>query len=1049
VKRLQATLACNVQYTINEINSGKMMFELTKQELKDYGYVRSLKINWKKYKKVNQLEHNSEPIVHCIKNAQFDSVVIPGFFDSAEYMALNPEVLESDLHPLVHYEESKKLNKPVNRPSFFTKKRASKTAKRPDKTNLECVLFSRQELEDFFYLYVSPIHWINFQSGNISGDEIDLICYAVKDWKTNRIVIKGVYDSDVYLAKNEDVKMEGVNPLVHFFKHGSSEKRISKLTNENRQFEISTIRSQNINWDGFFEFNLIPDNKQCDPVEYYVDNWHYENLRIKGFFDSAFYLKNYIDISAIGMNPLFHFVTNGMEEGRKGFLDIAQYIELGQQSFDENLPTIAIVSHESSATGAPLVGLNLGNSLNSRHNVMHFVVRKKQIHGDFLAGSCFTITNLTDNPRFFTKALVEAIIAKYPLIGAVCNSVETFEILDVLSELKVPTVSLIHEFSDYTLPKGKISSAICFADRSIVPANIIKNSITREIKECFGIDAIPNSITVQPQGHLPYIPTIYGDNLTADELKQKFDLSSEQVLIVGAGYVQIRKGVDLFIAVANYLNIKSPGRYKFVWAGDGYDPDNDLAYSVWLKKQIIESNLEDDFSFLPHQRSLGNLLSITDVFMLTSRLDPFPNVVIDALASGVHVACFANSTGCAEFLENNESSSSIASYADVSGMADKIESYVVRLPGVVEQTIRTNQDLVSQHLDFEKYAQYILTEIEEANRIVAQRRDNELSIAQSGLFDYHYYALLDSYSRGLDHYVKCALKGMHFSNPNPAFHDGLWVNSHPEHLCSVPLSEAIAANQHFTHNNTLLDGDFDTVDIRCAIHLHLYYLDMAEFFIEKFAYVPRNCDLYITVCSKHTIEQVKQAFSKSGFDFIDVVAVENEGRDIIPFFSGLKKPLFESEKYDVVGHFHSKKSLDNDTGFGDNWLNYLTDNLLPSTSGINQIFSLFTNVNLGLVFAADHHIVDYGKNKPFADDLCSAMQIEHLNKAANFPVGTMFWAKPEALSRLFELDMQPFIQQEPLGYDGSYMHAIERLLPHVVENSGYEITTVYTQGTSW
>jgi glycosyltransferase involved in cell wall biosynthesis len=1034
----------------NETSNKRTLFRLSKQELKEYGYVRSLKINWGKYKKANDLSGDVEPVVHCVKNGKYTNIIIPGYFETAEYMALNPDVIKFDVHPLVHYEESRIQGVHVNKPKFFNLNRQRKSAQKQNLDGVEQIVLSRLELDDFFSLYTTSIPWIKFQAEKAEGDEIDLMVYAIKNWQTSRIIIKGVYDSKVYLDSNEDVNVACINPLVHFFKYGRIEKRTAKDNSENRKFEIDIIKSKGVDWEGFFDFNAISNSRQNDPVEYYVDNWMHENLRLKDFFDTAFYLKNYEDIADINMNPLFHYVTNGQQEGRKGFLDIDAYIQTGGHKFDENLPTIAIVSHESSATGAPLVGLNLGNSIASQHNVIHFLVKKKHIHNDFVTGSCMTVTNLADNPRFFLKALIEAIVEKYPLIGAVCNSVETIEILDVMSELNIPTVSLIHEFSDYTLPKGKISNAICFADRAIVPANIIKNSIITEFKGCFGIDVDPNNISVYPQGHLPFVPTLYGDNLSADELKIKFSLLEGQVLIVGAGYVQIRKGVDLFISVANYLNKNQPGKYKFVWAGDGYDPDHDLTYSVWLKKQIIESNLEDDFIFLGHQRSLSNLLSITDVFLLTSRLDPFPNVVIDALASGIHVACFENSTGCAEFLQNNHSCSSIARFADTHHMADKIDQYILSSDEIKSQTQAINKTLVVKELNFENYTNYILQEIELARNIVKQRKAEEQLIDEAGKFEFSFYSILDNHAASLAHYVKCALKGIHISNPSPAFHDIVWLNEHPEDMYSVPLSKAIQSGHSNTHKNTMLNKEpTELVHVKGAIHLHLFYVDMAAFFIEKFTSIPKEFDLYITVCSQDEVKSVRNMFLICGFNFVEVICVENEGRDIVPLFSALKSHLYDSKKYDILGHFHSKKSLDNDTGFGDKWLNYLADNLLGDEKYINQILELLSNDNIGLVFAADHHIVGFGENKAYSDSICDSMGIAKLNNAANFPIGTMFWSKPAALSHFFELDLKPFTQKEPLGYDGSYMHAIERLLPHVVQVSGYEVSTVHAPGTSW
>jgi lipopolysaccharide biosynthesis protein len=56
----------------------------------------------------------------------------------------------------------------------------------------------------------------------------------------------------------------------------------------------------------------------------------------------------------------------------------------------------------------------------------------------------------------------------------------------------------------------------------------------------------------------------------------------------------------------------------------------------------------------------------------------------------------------------------------------------------------------------------------------------------------------------------------------------------------------------------------------------------------------------------------------------------------------------------------------------------------------------------------------------------------------SFPVGTMFWARPRALKPMFELGLDwTDFPEEPLPYDGSILHAIERLLPLVAEAQGF------------
>ena len=56
----------------------------------------------------------------------------------------------------------------------------------------------------------------------------------------------------------------------------------------------------------------------------------------------------------------------------------------------------------------------------------------------------------------------------------------------------------------------------------------------------------------------------------------------------------------------------------------------------------------------------------------------------------------------------------------------------------------------------------------------------------------------------------------------------------------------------------------------------------------------------------------------------------------------------------------------------------------------------------------------------------------------------MFWVRKGALTKLYELDLDwEDYPQEPLEYDGTILHAIERLLPIIAEESGYEYRMTY------
>jgi lipopolysaccharide biosynthesis protein len=59
----------------------------------------------------------------------------------------------------------------------------------------------------------------------------------------------------------------------------------------------------------------------------------------------------------------------------------------------------------------------------------------------------------------------------------------------------------------------------------------------------------------------------------------------------------------------------------------------------------------------------------------------------------------------------------------------------------------------------------------------------------------------------------------------------------------------------------------------------------------------------------------------------------------------------------------------------------------------------------------------------------------------------MFWARSEALSPLLKLNLDwDDYPQEPVASDGSMLHAFERLIPLVVQKSGYRADVTHIPG---
>ncbi|QOP42662.1 glycosyltransferase [Sulfurimonas sediminis] len=927
-----------------------------------------------------------------------------------------------------------------------------------------------------------PVWYKHYYKDIQTNNEFPFIHYIVHGQKEFRFsnpaniqeyeALKATFDANTYKNSYEDLQnlSDDFDFLWHYLHYGQKEGRacpVKEETANTKEIEIKTvtqvssdelseeqkyeyhiIHTENIDFSEYFTLNQHPFVSE-DPILDYIINWKKYDPVIANYFDTSFYFIAYPDVQSVGINPLVHYISAGKVEGRKGVFDNSK-IQQGSLKHDATKETVVFVSHESSASGAPLLGYNIVNILKQKYNIVHIVLEKKNIHDAFLNICEEMLVDIKDNVWMQSYIYLKQLLKKRTIKCIIANSVVTNDLTSVAKELSIPSVLLVHEFSDYIKPKGTMANSVLLADKVIVPAKIIRNSIQDEFVTLFNSKTVPANIFIQPQGKLPFIPQGHGKNETADAILKKLHVTQKETtkIIVGSGWVQPRKGVDLFIATAKYIKQHYDASCKFVWVGDGFDPEVDLAYSVWLQKEIEHSRLDDDFIFLQHQKNLDTIFSIADVFCLTSRMDPFPNVVIDALEHNLHIACFKDASGSVEFLEEHKASCTVVDYIDTYAMAAELIQYFQ------SNTPKTdiNKKLVKEHLDFDQYVSYIDNLMNEA--IVFEKNVDAITnyLLQNNLFDLSYYDhTAGNIEKACHIYVSASLKGIRMKNPKPGFNDLLWIENYAENNpYIVPVFEAHKQGILKTHTSHQLPIEKTTkINFFYAVHLHLYYIDLAQEFASYFKNLPGKFDILLSVVKEEDIQKAEDVFGHCGANSVKVMLVENIGRDSGPLYFGFKEVIL-SNKYEVIGHFHTKKSLDVNDGIGDKWREYLLNTLVGDKDIAHSIMSLFSlNKKLGLVFPDDPHVVDIGENKEYVDKLCEMLQIESLNDTPLFPVGNMFWARTESIKQLFSLNPDDVLEEEPLPYDGSYMHAIERITPTLVNSNGFEYNTVYRKGIVW
>jgi len=134
-----------------------------------------------------------------------------------------------------------------------------------------------------------------------------------------------------------------------------------------------------------------------------------------------------------------------------------------------------------------------------------------------------------------------------------------------------------------------------------------------------------------PENKVYYIPNYVSrevfkpvDDIRKRELRKAFDIGQDEFVVVGAGQVQKRKGIDDFIKTAK----KCP-QYKFIWVGgfsfgkitDGYEK----------YKKMIENPPENViFTGIVDREKVADYFNASDVLFLPSYQELFPMTILEA-----------------------------------------------------------------------------------------------------------------------------------------------------------------------------------------------------------------------------------------------------------------------------------------------------------------------------------------------------------------------------------------------------------------------------------
>ncbi len=305
---------------------------------------------------------------------------------------------------------------------------------------------------------------------------------------------------------------------------------------------------------------------------------------------------------------------------------------------------IVLVAHDAYPHGAQYLILNMAKVL---HESMGFVVDIIVLGEGPLIEEYAKYANVyelagVDPQGEIAESLVQNLFEQ-GAASAIANTTVTGLIVPVLKRQGFTVVSLIHELprliEDYEL-HDHVKVIARDADKIIFAAEAVKHGF-----ESF-VELDKDKVVIRPQGIYKKNSLQSAEQIKSarSELRLRFNLAEEAMIILGVGFADYRKGIDIFVESGIEVLKKNQNVY-FLWLGDF---EQQIEKKI---KQIIEaSGFNNHFIFPGLDYDSDVYYAAADIYALTSREDPFPSVLMEALDVKMPVVAFKDSGGAVELL---------------------------------------------------------------------------------------------------------------------------------------------------------------------------------------------------------------------------------------------------------------------------------------------------------------------------------------------------------------------------------------------------------------
>lgn len=344
---------------------------------------------------------------------------------------------------------------------------------------------------------------------------------------------------------------------------------------------------------------------------------------------------------------------------------------------------LLLVGHDAFSSGAQLLLLHLGEALRSTQGVdVAFLLLG---HGPLL-GRYEQVGPTTVVSTFEEMRREVARLSALGFGNAIVNTCAAAWISPHLAAHAIGSILLVHEMPRLLRERNLVEAArdaVALARRVVFAVPIVRDRFSEIVM--LGED----KVEIAPQGL--YRPICAHDRAV---WRARLGVPEGGILVVGLGYADLRKGFDLFLQAWRLAQDRDRSIHM-LWVGD-IDP----TVRAYLGAEMAAAETTGTFHHEPFSSDGGDWLIAADVHVLTSREDPFPTVVMEAMSVGVPTVVFEESGGAPDLLRSCQAGVAVP-LGDVSRMVQQIRNLAARFRPTARQRIAA---YARETFDFDKYA---------------------------------------------------------------------------------------------------------------------------------------------------------------------------------------------------------------------------------------------------------------------------------------------------------------------------------------------------------